>query len=180
MKRTAFLFCALALGLLLCGFADTNPAPNRAPKPSGGQSIQIDFSAAGPREVEDKTVTSLTRDYTRAWHAMETALEQNQASLLGESFTGIAQEKLAARIAEQRHSGLSARYVDRAHRVQAVFYSPDGSAMQLRDAVQLEIEILDGSTVLSRQNVTLSYLTLMTATQDGWRVRLLQEVPGTE
>jgi hypothetical protein len=177
MKRTAFLGGALILSLLLCGFADTNSPPAPPAKPSSGQSIRIDFSTAGPREVEDKTETSLTRDYTRAWHAMETALAQNQASLLGESFTGIAQEKLAGRIAAQQRSGLHTRYTDRAHRVQAIFYSPDGSAMQLRDAVQLEVEILDGSTVLSRQNVTLNYLALMTATQDGWRVRLLQELP---
>jgi hypothetical protein len=167
---------ALALCLVLCGFSDTKSTAPAVPA-SSAPTIQIDFSNAGPREVEDKTESSVSRDYARAWHAMQQALEQNQASALGESFTGIAQERLAARIAQQRPSGLHTRYNNVSHHVQATFYSPDGSAMQLRDAAQVDLEIMDGSTVLSRQKATINYVTLMTATQDGWRVRLLQEVP---
>ena len=179
MKRQAALTCfySFALALLLCGFSDTKSAPARVAAASQAPAIQIDFSSAAPRDVEEKTETSVSRDYARAWQAMQQALEQNRASLLGEAFTGIAQEKLAGRIAAQLHAGLRTRYTPHGHHAQAIFYSPDGSAMQLRDAVQLELEVLDGSSVLSRQNVTVTYVALMTATQDGWRVRLLQEVP---
>ena len=178
MKMRFARLAMAALCISLCGFsASTTPAKPAASAPAGGVQVQIDFSAAVPRDVEEKTEASVTRDYGRAWQDMTRALEQNRASLLAASFTGIAQEKLAVRIAAQQHAGLSTRYIDHGHRAQAVFYSPDGSAMQLHDSVQLEIQLLEGSSVISRQSVTLNYLALVTATQDGWRVRLLQEIP---
>ena len=186
MKTVSLLLISIAL-VVFSGFSgdrSSNPKrevaqPRNLPSsPTGGATIPIDFSQAGPREVEDKTEATVARDYSRAWRDLERALEQNRTDLLASSFTGIAQEKLAARITGQRKAGLSTRYVDHGHRAQAVFYSPEGSAIQLRDAVQLEIQILDGGTVISRQSVTLNYLAIMTATQDGWRVRLLQEAAG--
>jgi hypothetical protein len=183
--------CRRLAGWLLSGFAVfllTGFSGDRSsPKPTSSMpaasvskpALAIDFSQAAPREVEEKTEATVARDYSRAWHDLSNALAQNRADLLAGSFTGFAQERLASRIAAQRKAGLSTHYIEHGHRVQAIFYSPEGSAIQLRDAVQLEMQVLDGSSIISSQNATVNFVILMTATQDGWRVRLLQEAPGS-
>jgi hypothetical protein len=97
--------------------------------------------------------------------------------VLNGSFVGIARDRLAAEVAAQSKGGLRTRYIDRGHRVQAVFYSPEGSAMQLRDVAQYEIDVLDGGDVVAKQNVTVNYLALMTVAEDRWKVRVLEAVP---
>ena len=47
--------------------------------------------------------------------------------------------------------------------------------LQLRDSAQLEIQVLDGSNVVSTQNLTAHYIALMTVAEDHWKVRVLQE-----
>jgi hypothetical protein len=74
-------------------------------------------------------------------------------------------------------SGMRVRYLDHGHHVQAVFYSPEGSTMQLRDTAQLGMHVLDGDTVVSSQGLAKTYLALMSVAEDGWKVRVLQEVP---
>jgi len=69
------------------------------------------------------------------------------------------------------------RYTDRGHQLEAVFYSPDGSAMQLRDTAQLTREILDGDKVVKREDVTAHYYVLMSVAEDRWKLRSIQEVP---
>jgi hypothetical protein len=108
---------------------------------------------------------------------MASALENNNAGNLASGFTGGAQERLAARVKQQLHAGLRTRYVDHGHKLQAVFYSPEGSAMQLHDTAKLEEQILDGDTVVSSRDITASYVVLMTVGEDRWKVRLLQELP---
>jgi hypothetical protein len=66
------------------------------------------------------------------------------------------------------------RYIDHGHKLEAVFYSPSGDAMQLRDRAQLGIEIVDGDKMVHREDVTLNYLVLMTPGADRWLVRDLQ------
>ena len=127
--------------------------------------------------MEDTTSRAIVRDYGRAWRDLSQALEQNRADLLGGSFVGIARDRLAAEIAAQSKAGLRTRYIDRGHKVQAVFYSPEGSAMQLRDVAQYEIDLLDGNDVVAKQDVTVNYLALMTVAEDRWKVRVLQAVP---
>ena len=139
--------------------------------------VQLDTASAGPREVEDTTSRAIIRDYGHAWRDLCQALEQNRADLLGGSFVGIARDRLAAEIAAQSKAGLRTRYIDRGHKVQAVFYSPEGSAMQLRDVAQYEIDLLDGNDVVAKQDVTVNYLALMTVAEDRWKVRVLQAVP---
>jgi hypothetical protein len=62
--------------------------------------------------------------------------------------------------------------------VQATFYSPEGSAVQLQDTTQLEVQILDGNTVVSTQTVTRKYIGVVTVVEDSWKVRVLDGVPG--
>jgi hypothetical protein len=117
------------------------------------------------------------RDYAVAWKALATALSENRAQALDAGFVGDARNKLGSRIEEQQRTGLSARYVDRGHKLEALFYSPDGSAMQLRDTAQLEVQVFDGGQLVSSQELTQNYLVVMTVGEGRWKVRVLQEVP---
>ena len=140
--------------------------------------VTIDSSGAQPRQVEDTTVTAVQRDYGRAWHMLETAIEENQAALLDSAFTGVAREKLSQAIADQQKNGLKRRYVDHGHQVRVVFYSIDGSAIQVQDAANLEIQMLDGNKVVHSEHTTVRYLALLTPAENSWKVRVIESVPG--
>jgi hypothetical protein len=60
--------------------------------------------------------------------------------------------------------------------VDATFYSPEGSAVQLQDTAQLEIQLLDGGKIVSSQNVTRKYIAVVTVVEDRWKVRVLDAV----
>ena len=139
--------------------------------------VELSTEQAAPREVEDSTQIAIVRDYTAAWKALEASLESNQNAGLDAQFSGNALEQLKDRIQAQKKAGLHTRFADRGHKLSAIFYSPEGSAMQLHDTAQLEIETLDGSKVLHSEQVTLHYVALMTTAEDRWKVRLLQGVP---
>jgi hypothetical protein len=146
-------------------FADSQP------------SISLNVQNAGPREVEDSTQRSVARDYAAAWKAMTEALDQNRTDLLALSFTGTANDKLTSSILEQRKSGLHQRIVDKGHNVSAVFYSPEGSAMELHDTAQVQLQLMDGANVIHSEDVTLHYVVLLTAAENSWKVRVLEAVP---
>jgi hypothetical protein len=143
-----------------------------------GFAVILDASQAQPRHVEETTMASVQRDYGHAWRAMAAALEENRAGLLGTDFVGLAKEQLSQAIAEQGKSGLKRRYIDHGHQVRVVFYSSDGSAMELHDTVRLEIQWLDGNKVIHSEQGTFHYLALMTPAENSWKVRLLESVPG--
>jgi len=109
---------------------------------------------------------------------METALAENRPDLIDESFVGYAHDKLVSQVEEQKKSGLATRYVDHGHQVSATFYSPEGSAVQLQDTAQLEIQLLDAGKVVSSQNVTRKYIAVVTVVEDSWKVRVLDGVQG--
>jgi len=160
--RTFFLTLALAVG-------------------AGAQSLpQVNLNAEGlgPRSIEQLTGTNITRDYALAWQTMAQALEQNRSDLLKQQFTGIAQERLRRRIADQEQNGLRMEIVDRGHRVKAVFYSLDGGAMQLMDDVKMQVQIFDGSRLIESEDASHQYVVLMTPGADRWYVRYLEETPG--
>lgn len=142
-----------------------------------GPTVELNASAAQPRQVEDVTEKAITRDYANAWKIMEAALNENRTDQLGGGFAGIAQDKLQKRVEDQKASNLRVRIIDRGHKLEAIFYSPEGSALQVRDTAQLEIEYLDGSSVVHREQVTQNYLALLTVGEDRWKVRVLEEVP---
>jgi hypothetical protein len=142
-------------------------------------SVEMNASGAQPRQVEDVTEKAITRDYANAWKIMETALSENRTDQLGSGFAGVAQDNLEKRIEGQRASNLKIRIVDHGHKLDAIFYSPEGSALQVRDTAQLEIEYLNGNSVVHREQVTQKYLALLTVGEDRWKVRVLEEVPQT-
>lgn len=167
----------LAIGFLLVIVVLGLPQSMFGAAPPKGPRIQLDTSKAGPRDVEDPTKDSITRDYGRAWQSLEQALEKNRPDLLTSDFVGYAQDHCLQTIKAQKAAGLSRRIVDQGHHVQVLFYSPDGSAMQLRDTAQLEIQYRDGSKVVHSEKLSAQYLVLMTPAENSWKVRVLQEIP---
>jgi hypothetical protein len=136
--------------------------------------VELNADNLGPRSIEDLTSKSVPRDYAFAWQTMEQALEENRPGLLEGYFTGLAKQDLTQRVNSQIKSGLHTHYEDRGHKLEALFYSPAGDAMQLRDRAQVEVQILDGSKVIYEEPVRLEYMVLMTPGADRWLVRELQ------
>jgi hypothetical protein len=144
---------------------------------AGAPSIALNVAGAAPRQVEDTTQKAVARDYATAWEAMADALAQNRADLLSANFIGTANEKLAATIQQQKKAGLHQQIVDRGHVVEAVFYSTEGSAIELHDTAHLELQLLDGSKVIHSEDATVHYVALLTAAENSWKVRVLEAVP---
>ncbi len=139
--------------------------------------VQFDTSHIGPRQIEDVTSRHIPRDWGRAWQTLAVAFAQNRPGLLSQYFTGFAQQRLVTAIAAQQKAGVRTRYIDHGHKLAAYFYSPDGGAIELHDTADLEIQVLDGNTLVHSERVTLHYIGLMTPAADHWEVRLLEAVP---
>jgi hypothetical protein len=172
VKRWApYLFVAFVIIACSCWIVSAQAASD-LPK------VDLNVSAAGPRQVEDTTERALERDYARAWSTMEAALAENRPDLLESDFVGVALDALKERVTQQQQNGLHTRYVDHGHKLQAVFYSPEGSAVQLADTAQIEVQFLDGDKVVHSEQRTESYTVVMTAAENRWKVRVLQATPG--
>jgi hypothetical protein len=139
--------------------------------------VTLNADNAGPHEMEDTTRTSIQNAYARAWQAMAEALNSNNSALIDRAFLGTARDNLVQRIADQKSLGMTTRLVDRGHKVDVLFYSPEGMSMQLHDTAQLEWQVLDGGKVVHSENVTRHYIVIMTPTEVTWKVRVLQETP---
>jgi len=151
-----------ALPLLKRIFADTKPI------------VQLNIASTTPRAVEDSTQQAIVRDYSAAWQGMGTALANNSIGPLNENFTGYALDKLTERVKEQTQNGLKTRIVDHGHKVDAIFYSSDGSAIELKDTATLETQVLDGDTVIHSDQSQVHYYAVMTGAEDRWKVRVLE------
>jgi hypothetical protein len=167
---------ALSLAAIL-GFALLVSSDSGSVRAASAPSVSLNIASAGPRQVEDTTERSVARDYAAAWQAMADALDQNRADLLAANFVGTADEKLTAGINDQRKTGLHQHIVDKGHKVDVVFYSPEGSAMELHDTAQLELQVMDGSKVIHSEDATVHYVALLTAAENSWKVRMLEAVP---
>ncbi len=169
-KAARLLVLAAGVALILSGavpmarriLADTKPA------------IQLNFAKAEPREVEESTQQSILRDYTAAWKGLSSALANNTLGPLNENFTGFALDRLTQRVKDQKQNGLTTRIIDRGHKVDAVFYSPDGSAIELKDTANIETQVLDGGNVIHSDQAQIVYYAVLTAAEDRWKVRVLE------
>ena len=153
--------------------------PQRGMRASTGSlpDVQLNVQNAGPRQVEDTTQRAVARDYTAAWQALAEALSQNRTELLAANFVGTASQKLGDTVREQRKAGLHQRITDKGHHVDAIFYSPEGSAIELHDTATLQIQVLDGDKVVHSEDATVPYVALLTAAENSWKVRVLEAVP---
>jgi hypothetical protein len=173
MKLTRVLILTLGVVLAISGavpllkqiLADTKPP------------VQLEVKNAKPREVEDVTQNAIVRDYTLAWQAISTALANNTLQPLNDNFAGFALDKLTQRVKDQKQDGLTTRIVDRGHKVEAIFYSPDGAAIELKDTASIETQVLDGGTVIHSDQAQIQYYAVMTGAEDRWKVRVLESTP---
>lgn len=168
--RRIVIFTLIVLGLVVF-------VPKARMFADSQASIAVNVSNTGPRKVEETTERAVARDYAAAWQAMTEALDTNRADLLAANFAGTANDKLVATITDQQKSGLHRRIVGKSHNVDAVFYSPEGSAMELHDTVQVQLQLMDGGKVLHSEDATLHYVVLLTAAENSWKVRVLEAVP---
>jgi hypothetical protein len=138
--------------------------------------VHLDAEGLAPRPIEELTGTKIATHYAQAWSQLASALDSSRSDGLGEEFTGFAKERLTRRIAEQNKTGVHVHIVDHGHQLKAVFYSTDGSSMQLIDRADLEIQTFDGGKLLDSQSAPHEYVVLMTPGADRWYVRDLEEV----
>jgi hypothetical protein len=139
--------------------------------------IQLDTSKTGPRVVESQTERAILRDYGFAWTNMSQALELNTVDPLQGLFVGTARKGLNDTVASQQRAGLSSRYGDQTHKLQAVFYAPEGDVIELHDTAEFQLQIMDGGKVVYDEHVVRHYVVLMTPGADRWAIRQLQAVP---
>ena len=139
--------------------------------------VELDTSKASPRQVESLTEQGILRDYRFAWTSLAQALEFNTLDPLEGPFVGKAKQSLADTVTSQQRSGLSSRYVDQKHKLQAVFYAPEGDVIELHDTAEYQLQVLDGGKTIHDDHVVIHYVVLMTPAADRWVIRQLQAVP---
>jgi hypothetical protein len=137
----------------------------------------LDISKATPRTVEPQTEQAILRDYRFAWSSMTQALESNTVDPLVGPFTGEARKWITEEVAGQRQANLSTRYQNQDHKLQAIFYAPEGDVIELHDTAEYQLQVLDGQKTVHDEHVTVRYVVLMTPAADRWVVRQLQAVP---
>jgi len=170
MKLARMLILTLGVALVMSGavpllkriLADTKP------------SVQLEVKNAQPRQVEDVTQNAIVRDYTLAWQAISTSLANNTLQPLNDNFAGFALDKFTQRVKDQKQNGLTTRIVDHGHKVEAIFYSPDGAAIELKDTASIETQVMDGGTVIHSDQAQIQYYAVMTGAEDRWKVRVLE------
>jgi hypothetical protein len=139
--------------------------------------VEMDSRNAGPRAMEPLSERGIQRDYRSAWASIAQALEFNTLDPLDGSFAGSAEKWLKDTVLSQQRSGLSQRYTDQNHKVETVFYSPEGDVMELHDTAEYQLQILHGGKAIHDEHVVMHYVVLMTPAADRWVVRQLQAVP---
>jgi hypothetical protein len=139
--------------------------------------VQLDMSRAGPRAVEPLTQRAILRDYRFAWSSLAQALEFNTDGPLQGPFVATAKKILLDMVNSQRAANLSTRYLEQNHKVEAVFYAPEGDVIELHDTAEFQLQILDGSKSVHDERTIVHYVILMTPAADRWVVRQMQAVP---
>lgn len=140
--------------------------------------METNFSLASPRPVEELTQHSVTRDYGNAWDNLAAALSSNAPDLLNAYFVGPAKVGLASAIASQKRLGIRCYYLKPTHKLEAVFYSPEGDVMELHDTAEFDLRVTVDGAVIHTEHIVLHYVVLMTPAADRWVIRQLQAVPG--
>ena len=142
----------------------------------GSPQMTLNVSKAAPRSVETLTQRALLRDYKFAWTNLAQALQTNSAAPVSGLFVGSANRWLRDAVSSQRRSGLSAHYLNQNHKVEAVFYAPEGDVIELHDVAEYDYQILDGSKAVHNEHAVVHYVVLMTPGADRWVVRQMQAV----
>ena len=139
--------------------------------------VQLNVDKAGPRSVESQTEQVILRDYRAAWTSLAQALEFHTLDPLEGPFVGTAKKWLSDSVTSQRSIGLSSQYSDQNHKLEAVFYAPEGDVIELHDTAEYQLQVSDGGKSIQDQHVVVHYVVLMTPAADRWVIRQLQAVP---
>jgi|SRR5579872_417962 len=168
MKTTRIAALAAGLGLILAGASRlTGISADARP------NVRLTASNTG-RAVEDATQKAILRDYTKAWQAIDDAFASNATGPLKENFVGFALDTLTQRVKDQKEHGLKTRLIDHGHKADIIFYSKDGSAVELHDLATMETQILDGDKVIHSDQAEIPYIAVLTGAEDRWKVRILE------
>lgn len=165
------------LGTAMLALLSVFPTALNAADSASELSVQFDVGRAGPRAIESLTERAIVRDYRSAWMSLAEAVESNNGDLLETPFAGDAKRVLHETVISQQRSGLHQRYLNQSHKLEAVFYAPEGDVMELHDTAEYEQQVFDGSKSIQDQRVVVHYVVLMTPSSDRWVVRQLQVVP---
>jgi hypothetical protein len=160
----------VAVTLLLLPFAALRAADS-SPK------VALDVVKANPRSVEPLTQRALVRDYKFAWANLDSALASNSSSPLNGLFAGTANDWLKDSLSSQQRNGITSRYLNQSHKVEAVFYAPAGDVIELHDTAEYDFEIRDSGKTIHSEHAVVRYVVLMTPAADRWVIRQLQAVP---
>jgi len=139
--------------------------------------VTLEAGKASPRSVEPLTQRAIVRDYKFAWGNIDSALATNSTGPLNGLFAGAADDWTKEAVAGQRHTGVTSRYSNQNHKLEAVFYAPAGDVIELHDTAEYDFEIRDGGKAIHNEHATVHYLVLMTPTADRWVIRQIQAVP---
>jgi hypothetical protein len=139
--------------------------------------VTLNATKAAPRAVESLTERSVVRDYKFAWVSLSQALESNSTAMLNGLFEGNASEWLKNAVTDQRRQGLTSRYSNQTHKLEAVFYAPEGDLMELHDTAEYDTQIFDGDKSIHTEHAVVHYVVLMTPAADRWVIRQLQAMP---
>jgi hypothetical protein len=139
--------------------------------------VTLDASKTSPRAVEALTQRAIVRDYKFAWTNLDAALESNSAGLLNGLFAGTANDWLRETVSSQQRSGMTSRYLNQRHKLEAIFYAPVGDVIELHDTAEYDFEIHDGGKTIHNEHAIVHYVVLMTPGADRWVIRQLQAVP---
>lgn len=139
--------------------------------------VNLNALSATPRSVEPLTQRSIIRDYKFAWTNLDQALQANSTDPLNSLFAGTAKTWLEQKVDGQSRAGITSRYANQKHKLEAVFYAPEGDVIELHDTAEYDYQILHGSDVIYNQHGTAYYVVLMTPGADRWVIRQLQVVP---
>ncbi|MGB8062347.1 MAG: hypothetical protein WCF26_10665 [Candidatus Sulfotelmatobacter sp.] len=147
-----------------------------APADSASEVI-LNAAHVGPRKVEPLTARSVLRDYQFGWANLAQAFESNSTGALNGLFAGTANTWLNDAVNNQIRTGLTSRYLNQHHKLDAVFYAPEGDLIELHDTAEYDYQILDGSNTIHTEHALVHYVVLMTPGVDRWVIRQLQSVP---
>lgn len=163
---------AIAKSAIVCVLA--MPMALLAQRPS----VEVEApNLQGSRPVEELTRTAVIRDYMQSWHSLRIAMAQNRPDLLDQDFVGTARDKLGDTIRDQAKIGMNTHYRDRSHRLQIIFYSPEGQSLQLTDTVEYDEQVFVRGKILTTQSVRARYIVVLTPAAARWRVRIFQSTP---
>lgn len=162
----------LAIATLLLSAA---PGVFSAPVDSGPE-VTLNAANVGPRTMEALTQRSVLRDYKFGWANLAEAFASNSTGAVNGLFAGTAQTWLNDAVSSQLRAGLTSRYLNQRHKVDAVFYAPEGDLIELHDTAEYDYQILDGSKTIHSEHAVVHYVVLMTPGADRWVIRQLQSV----